>query len=122
MARGVAVSEDLRNRVISEWKNGKSLSFISNKLILKKSTVQYIIKHFQQNRTVIQKRRGGSKKITSETQNRVLRRIIKSSRRSNAAELREKWVEAIDKDVSVSTCRRRIKTLGYSFYKVTLKN
>lgn len=118
MPRGVATSPDLRLKVIECFKKGESYSNISERLMLPKSTVQSLINHYKKNGTIDQKRRMGSKPMTSPAENRMLGRIIRSNRRCSTAVLKEKWELSIGKSMSTQTCRRKIKSLGYGFYKV----
>lgn len=118
MARGVATSPELRNKVIQCFKNGESYSKISERLLLAKSTVQSVINHYKKTGTIDVKQRKGSIPMTTPAENRILGRLIRSNRRCSTAVLKEKWESSIGKTMSTQTCRRKIKSLGYGFYKV----
>lgn len=118
MVRGKALSSDLRNVIIESWKNGISYKTISENLYLSKSTVQYIVSRFKLTGNIKVKKKSGCPRKTSSHDDRALRRIIKHSRRDTTAEIKNSWENHIRKQISLMTCRRRMKEMGYGFYKV----
>ncbi|CAH0717106.1 unnamed protein product, partial [Brenthis ino] len=116
MGRGKPVCEELRKRIVCGVDAGKSSYQISKDLILPRSTVQSIIQHYKKNRTTSCLKKTGRPRITSAVENRILKKIIKKNRRARAAELTVQWKDMIHKDVSVDTCKRVLKRMGYGFY------
>lgn len=116
MARGKPVTEDVRKLIITSNKNGKSAYQIAKDLSLPRSTIQTIIEHHRKHGTVSCLKKTGRSRITSKAENRILRRIIKKNRRARAGELTVLWRDAIKKNISVDTCKRVMKRMGYGFY------
>lgn len=116
MARGKPIADEVRKIIIHSNNNGKSAYQIAKNLSLPRSTVQTIIEHYRKNGTVKCLKIPGRPRITSAAENRVLKKIIKNNRRARAGGLTLKWREMIHKDVSVDTCKRVVKRLGYRFY------
>lgn len=116
MGRGKPLSEDVRKIIISSCKSGKSAYKIAEDLHLARSTVQSIIQHYKKTGKISSLKKTGRPRITTPAENRVLKKIIKKNRRARAGELTVKWREMIKKDVSVDTCKRVMKRMGYGFY------
>lgn len=116
MGRGKPVGEELRKRIVCGIEAGKSSYQISKDLTLPRSTVQSIIQHYKKNGNTSCLKKTGRPRITSEAENRILKKIIKKNRRARAGELTVHWRDMIDKDVSVDTCKRVLKRMGYGFY------
>ena len=118
MVRGKSVSNDLREKIIKEYKNSKSYGLIAKQFKMAKSSIQYIIKNYKETKQIGRKASVGGKKSTSGADDRCLRKIILNNRRATTSEIRNIWAESIKKPISTSTCLRRINSMGYSFYKV----
>lgn len=116
MARGKPVPEEVRKIIISHNNKGKSTYQISKDLSLPRSTIQTIIEHHRKHGTVSCLKKTGRPRITSKAENRILRKIIKKNRRARAGELTVLWRDAIKKNISVDTCKRVLKKMGYGFY------
>ncbi|CAH2106751.1 unnamed protein product [Euphydryas editha] len=109
MDRGKPVCEELRKRIVCGVDAGKSSYQISKDLILPRSTVQSIIQDYKKNRTTSRLKKTGRPRITSAAENRILKKIIKNNRSARAGE------------VSVDTCNRVLKRMGYGFYTANEK-
>lgn len=116
MGRGKPITEEVRKIIIANSESGKSTYQIAKNLLLPRSTIQSIIQHYKKNATVSCLKRIGRPRLTSEAENRVLKKIIKKNRRARAGELTVQWRDMIQKDVSVDTCKRVLKRMGYGFY------
>lgn len=116
MARGKPVSQEVRKIIISYSNNGKSTYQISKDLSLPRSTIQTIIEHHRKYGIVTCLKKSGRPRITTKAENRILKKIIKENRRARAGELTVLWRDAIKKDVSVDTCKRVMRRMGYGFY------
>lgn len=116
MARGKPIAEEVRKIIISSNNNGKSAYQIAKDLLLPRSSVQSIIQHHKKNGSVSILKKCGRPRITSDADNRALKKIIKKNRRARAGEITLLWREMIKKDVSVDTCKRALKRMGYGFY------
>lgn len=118
MARGKPLSSDLRTKVLTLHDKGFSLKSIADRLILSRSTVQYVIKNFNSTKSIAPKPKTGRKPATTSAENRLLNRIVRNDRRSTTVNIKNQWETSIGKTLSTQTCRRRIKSLGYNYYKV----
>lgn len=118
MARGKALSADLRKSIVNAHRNGTSARKISISHSVPRSTVQDIINLFKKTGGVTQSKKTGRPSKISNADARALRRIVKANRRSNARELTALWRQMIQKQISLSTTKRAVRKLGYKFYKV----
>lgn len=119
MVRGKALSEDLRKSIIDAHDKGKSYKKIAVDFNLAKSTVQYIVNTFKETKSLkIKSKTGGPRKTTS-ADDRQLRRIIRKNPHATTVEIKGEWEKVTQCEVSTMTCNRRIKELGYGFYKVS---
>lgn len=116
MGRGKPIGEELRKIIISSQNAGKSCYKISKELMLPRSTVQSIVQHYKKTGQISCLKKTGRPRMTSDAENRVLKKLIRSNRRARAGELTVQWRDMIHKDVSVDTCKRVLKRMGYSFY------
>ena len=122
MARGVALSQDLRNLIIKAFKEGKSSYQIAKNLFIARSSVQNIISLFKKTGDVKLKRKTGRPSIAKPADYRALKRIIVKNRRETAAAITVEWRNHLKKDISVDTCKRSMKKIGYKFYFRPKKN
>lgn len=118
MARGIALSVDLRKRVIDLHQKGISYKKISEKLSVPKSTIQSLVAHFTKTGTLAAIPNPGKSSLTTPAENRFLNKIVRKNRRSTVASIKEKWESAIGKTMSNETCRKKIHSLGINSYKV----
>ena len=121
MVRGKALSNDIRNSIVAAHKNGVSGHKIAKNLNIPQGTVRNIITLFKQNGNIQTKVKTGRRCKISERDERALRAIIKQDRRAASKEIAVKWSHAIGRRVSKDTCLRKIKKLGYGFYKVSFE-
>lgn len=119
MVRGRALSHDMRNSIVTAHKNGVSGHKIVKNLNIPQGTVRNIIKQFKQEGNIQQKVKTGRRSKITERDERALRAIIKQDRRAASREIAVKWSHAIGKRVSKDTCLRKMKKMGYGFYKVS---
>lgn len=122
MARGIAISSEVRQLIIDRVKNGKSYKEIGTDLNLSRSTVQYIVKSYKKNNSIVNnnKNKGKVSRITPR-EVRSLERIIKKSRRNTVRTLATMWSSSIERPIGRETTRKQLKKLNYGFYKVSNK-
>lgn len=118
MARGVALSRDLRESIIKAFETGLSSYKIAKNFNLPRSSVQNIITKFKTSGNVEIGKKTGCPAIAKPCDCRVLKNIIKENRRQTAAAITVQWRERIQKSISIDTCKRTMKKMGYKFYKV----
>lgn len=122
MGHGKPLSEDIRKVIISSCNSGKS--GFKNSTRPSPSEIYYTIYYIQHNKKtgkLPSLKKTGRPRITTLAQNRVLQKIIKQNRRARAGELTVRWREMVNKDVSVDTCKRVKKRMGYGFHTVKEK-
>ena len=121
MPRGKPVCEEIRSLIIKFHKDGKSGRKISEELKIPRTTVQDIIKLLKIKGKIEQGKKTGRKVSFSAQDLRALKKIILKNRRASAAEITLDWNLMCISTVSVSTCSRAVKKLGYNFYKVSFQ-
>ncbi len=100
-------------------RNGKTAYAIARNIGRSRSTVRDIIRRYVDTGAVTAKPHSGGRASTiTPREDRALRGTILVDRRPSTAVIATKWAQAIGKEVSTATCRRRIHLLGYKFYKV----
>ena len=119
MARGKAVSDEIRKVIIHLHLKGQNASQIADSVNKSRYTVRNIIKLYKTTGSVAQKPRTGSRPRYSNTNLRALKRIIKENRRANYNELKILWNQATTKKFSRATCHRAAQKLGFKTYKVS---
>lgn len=122
MARGVALSIDLRKSIITSSDRGESAYKIATAMNLSRSTVRDIISKYKKTNKIERKKIPGRPSKITPQDLRSLKKIIKEDRRCTTGEIVSCWNVAMGKSVSSTTCRRYIKKIGYSFYKVRTRN
>lgn len=123
MARGKALSEDIRQLIIDKYKFNKSYGEIAKELNLSRSTIQSIIENYKKTGCVAPKTHeiGRKSKLTARDI-RALDTIIKKDRRVSVRNLAMEWSEKIDKHVGREWTRIQLHKLDYNFYKVWLSH
>lgn len=111
---------DLRNLIVNEFKKGTSTYKIAKKLNLPRSTMQSIIIMYKKTNSVVPRKNPGRPPMCTDRGLRALKKIVSQNRHTTAANITVKLREAINKDVSVDTCKRSLKKIGFKFYKVNL--
>lgn len=122
MARGKAVSVELRNIIIRSHQSGESGRKIAKKLSLPVSTVADLIKKYKNEGHINIGRSPGRKKTISQREVRQLVKLVKDNRRSNLRNLTKMWSDMLKKKISIETTRKYLKFNGYHFYKVRYNN
>lgn len=118
MSRGKELSSDLRKIIIYNFESGKSAFICAEELNISINTVKKIYLKYKRSKIEsVQQRSGRPKKITNRDQ-RTLERLVRHNRRCTAAELSEKFSNAIQKPVSVSTTIRHLHDISYGYFKV----
>ena len=120
MARGKAVSDEIRKVIINLHLKGQNASPIADSVIKSRYTVRNIIKLYKTTGSVTQKPRTGSRPRYSNTNLRALKRIIKENRRANYNELKILWNQGTTNNLLRVTCYRTSQKLGFKPYKVDL--
>lgn len=121
MARGKALSIELRNLIVKLRLDGKSGRKIAKDLDLPVSSVADIIKKYSSSGSVAIGKSTGRKRIINDRDVRVLISIAKENRRSSLRDLNAIWSERIKKRASTETTRKYLRKRGYKFYKVSLR-
>ncbi|GBM46880.1 hypothetical protein AVEN_10723-1 [Araneus ventricosus] len=109
MARNKDISVDVRNLVISHWKNGKSVRCIGQILKLSKSTVFNIIRRFKKTNSVESKQRSGHPRTFSEREERWIVRQVHINPRTSAVKLTLKCKSRLRKSVNPETVRNVLR-------------
>lgn len=117
LARGVALSGDLRESMIKAFETGLSSYEIPENFNLPLSSVQNIITKFKNSGNVDICNRTGHP-LTAKPRDC---QIFKENRRYLSASITVQWREQIQKSVSVDSCKQMMKKMGYKFYKVYFK-
>lgn len=121
MPRGKPVCEEIRSLIIKSHMDGKSGRKISEEVKIPRTTVQDIIKLFKNTGKIGLGKKTGRNCSFSAQDLRALKKIVLKNRRATAAEITLEWNLMCKSTVSVSTCTRAVKKLGYKFYKVSFQ-
>ncbi|GBO45167.1 hypothetical protein AVEN_62607-1 [Araneus ventricosus] len=113
ISRNKDISADLRNLVISHWKNGKSVRCIGQILKFSKSTVFNIIRRFKKTNTVENKQRSGRPRTFSEREERWIVRQVHINPRTSAVKLTLKCKCRFRKSVNPETVRNVLEKHKY---------
>lgn len=107
-----ATSEDLRKRVVAaRHEDGQSMGVIAERFRIPKSTVQTILRRYEQAGTVRPKPRGGGRKPAfSARALKCLEKTVRDNPDSTLAELRERCGVS----VSLVAYHKKLKALGYT--------
>ncbi|KAF2885436.1 hypothetical protein ILUMI_20716 [Ignelater luminosus] len=120
MAREKPVHDEIRKIIENYSKEGRSCYYVAKTLKIPYSTVKTISSNYVLRGSMKCKRKTGRPLTVNARDLRTRQGIIKKNRRASASELSVLWGKALGRRVSVSTCSRKMKKLGYSFYKVYL--
>lgn len=118
MPRGREISQQLRDIIIQNLKDGKSSYKCAKELAISPNTVQKIYKKYKTAKINKILPRTGRKKILSPRDRRTLQRIVQENRRQTTSDVTKKLSEATNKRISNTTVWRELKDQGYGFYKV----
>lgn len=122
MVRGVPISKQLREIIVSQYCKGKSIQKIANELQLSKSSVGNIVKYYADRGTLeIKGKSPGRPPVVTSRNQRQLVKICKSRRRSTLREITARWNSENGLTLSRECCRRWIHKSGLGFYKVNNK-
>ncbi|GBL99125.1 hypothetical protein AVEN_64120-1 [Araneus ventricosus] len=113
MARKKDIPVDVRNLVISHWKNGKSICCIGQILKLSKSTVFNIIRRFKKTNNVEKKQRSGRPRTFSEREERWIMRQVHINPRTSEVKLTLKGKSRFRKSVNPETVRNVLRKHKY---------
>lgn len=121
MARGVATDKKVREIIIRQYANGKTMGKIAKDLNIAKSTVGEVIKAYGETGSFdVRGKSSGRPRIVTERKKRVLVKICKQQRRGTVRDIQTRWNEEADLNVSRECCRQWIHKAGYGFYKVNI--
>ncbi|GBM66485.1 hypothetical protein AVEN_129270-1 [Araneus ventricosus] len=109
----MARNKDVRNIVISHWKNGKSVSCIGQILKFSKSTVFNIVRRFKQVNSVGDQQRSGRPRKFSEREERRIVRQVHINPRTRAVKLTLKCKCRFRKSVNPETVRNVLRKRKY---------
>ncbi|CAK9820113.1 Transposable element Tcb1 transposase [Anthophora quadrimaculata] len=100
------ISLPQREYVVKFWKEGKSQREISKLMDIPRSTIQYILKKFKEDKITVNKpRQGRPKLLTNREESRILR-AVKQDSSISTPEIQEKVLIPLGKSVSCDTIRR----------------
>ena len=106
-------SINLRKLVIEHYSDGNSIRTISQKVKLPHSTVQYIIKKWNQTGSVINRNGRGRKRLATSQIDRIIHRRMISNRRKSANEMAIGLKNECGITINAQTIRNRMHEVGY---------
>lgn len=106
----LSVEEKARILLLKEQNNSNRA--ISRKIKCSETSVRNFLKKYSATKSLTRASGSGRKKVTSEREDRILKRLTLQNRFDSAAELRQKLQNAISSSVSLRTVQRRLNELG----------
>lgn len=120
MVRGISTSSKIRELVIKSYCRNKTIREVAAELIIPKTTVWNIIKHYGEIGNILEKKgkSPGRPKIVSDRNKRVLVKLCKKGRRNTLRQVTAEWNHETGLNLSRECCRKWIHKSGLKFYKV----
>lgn len=121
MGRGKPTDGKIREIIIQQYYEGRSMDDIASKLNMAKTSIFNIIKKYGETGNIdVRGKSSGRPKIVSQRNLRHLLKICKSGRRDTLREITARWNNETGLNISRECCRKYIHKCGLSFYKVCL--
>ena len=105
-------SHGLRETVVKYFLNGDSEREISQKLLIPRTSIHYIIDKYKSTKSIANKIGRGPKRRTTVHVDRIIQRKIKADRRKSASAVKVELQDELGIIVSASTIRRRAHEIG----------
>lgn len=105
-------SHDLRETVIKHFLNGDSEREIATKVLIPRSSVNYIIKKYKSTKCIGTLTGRGRKRKTTIHTDRLIQRKLKADRRKPASAVKAELQTELQVAISESTIRRRAHDIG----------
>lgn len=109
MPRGKPLSVETRSAILTLHQEEYSVRNIASRLNLKKSTVNLTVRRFEQTGTLADRNRPGRPRTTSRGEDERIKLLSKRNRRLTAPEITAEMNRTRNRNVSVSTVKRRLK-------------
>uniref|UniRef100_A0AC34QLD3 Transposase n=1 Tax=Panagrolaimus sp. JU765 TaxID=591449 RepID=A0AC34QLD3_9BILA len=106
------LSLDMKTAIVQALKDGKTQEQVSKDFHVSRSTVRNVFLRFKANGHVKRKIGSGRPKLTTVREDRALKRMSVDNPRLNAVQLNQDFNDMFDKNISVSTTKRRLKACG----------
>ena len=117
----VELIEAERNQIIGFFKGGATKAHIIKTLGFSKTTVYWIIQDFCEGKSLkIQSQSGWPKLLNCEDQ-KTIKNIVKANNRQSAKQIKNKFQEKTEKQVSTKTIRRALHELNIFFRILAFK-
>ena len=113
MGRSKELTEEERSYVVGLARGKLSISKIATETKRPWGTIATILR-FRIRRNVKTAPHSGRPPVTTPRDERSLERLVKQDRRATAKSLTREWNKVTQKNVSVTTTRRRLHSLGYN--------
>ena len=109
---GKEIKKSTQKLIILHHGSGKSIRNITKLVNLSHSTVQYVIKHFNEENWIEKKvRKGRPRKLTKRDERLIIRKVVKNSR-LRAVKVSEELNEQFSTSISLETIRRVLREAG----------
>ena len=105
-------STDLRSLVVQHFLNGDSYGEIAKKVLLPRSTIQYIVKRYKETKCIANLAGRGRKRKTAPIVDRAIQRKIKVDRRKSASSVKMEIERELNVIVHTNTVRNRLYEIG----------
>ena len=105
-------SNDLRETVVKHFLNGDSEREISQKVLMPRTSVHYIIQKYKSTKCIANINGRGRKRKTTLHTDRLIQRKIKTDRRKPASSVKAELLTELRISISESTVRRRAHEIG----------
>lgn len=106
-------STDLRSLVIEHFLNGDSYAIIASKVLIPRSTVQYIIEKYKKTKCIANLSGRGRKRKTTAAVDRIIQRKIKVDRRKSASAVKSEIEKELSVSLHANTVRNRLHEIGF---------
>lgn len=123
MVRGILTNSKIRELVIKNYCQNKTIREVADELDIPKTTVWNIIKNYGETGNIQEKKHKspGRPKKVSDRNKRVLVKICKKGRRNTLRQITAEWNHETGLKLSRECCRQWIHKSGLKFYKVELQ-
>ena len=105
-------STDLRSVVVQHYLNGDSYAEIVDKVLIPRSSVQYIIEKYKKTKCIINLSGRGRKRKTTSAVDRIIQRKIKTDRRKSASKVKNEVENELGVVIHTNTVRNRLHDIG----------
>ena len=111
---GKQLPDDTKNTIVQLIEGSYRASEVANILNISKSTISRLLKRWRERGDTENKPRKGRAKFVSKRGERVLNRIVKTSRRATLKDITSEFNRRTPVKVSLRTVQRTLHSLGYT--------